>query len=349
MLGPGAAAQTMPMGPPPQGYYGAAPSGANPDEELPPGWAQNDNTEGSAKEFARGFLQLGLAVGLAHVGPGMLADRKPPFDQVFISRYDGGYVGDLFNPDGTILKNEETGDPNWNFDDLRFPGSNIGVMGADGKDLGEKSANAWVPDADSTDGLFDIPDPNDVGSDGMPLKHYLPLGGACKGDGKATGPGQLAADPEAQIAPSRYCVRVKKAGFASALALRGALGYFVTRDVSLALITRFQFAAGEGDFAHMLLGARVEYMFTKTKARGLMISGFLGGTFGQIQAQPSTDGATGKEPWIKSGLQGAHIGANIRYRFHRNFGVYMSPEFDMQFPTFLWNIDFSFLGAELAF
>jgi hypothetical protein len=348
MLAPGAAAQTMPMQAAPPGYYGAAPSGANPDEELPPGWAANDNSEGTAKEFSRGFLQVGLTLGLAHVGPGMLADRKPPYDQIFISRFDGGAVGDLFNPnDGTVLMNPETGQPNWNFDDLRFPGSQIMVLDMQGQDRGEKSANAWVPDADSTDGLYDAM--GEPGPDGVPLKRYLPIGGACKGDGTPTGPGARIADPQAELAPSRYCVRVKKSGFATALAMRAALGYFVTRNVSLALITRFQFSAGEGDFANLLLGARVEYMFTRAKARGLMISGFVGGTFGQIQAQPSADSATGKEPWIKSGLQGAHVGANIRYRFHKNFGVYMSPELDLQFPTFLWNIDFSFLGAEVSF
>jgi hypothetical protein len=349
MLGPGAAAQTMPMqGPPPQGYYApAAPSGANPDEELPPGWAANDNSEGTAKEFSRGFLQVGLTLGLAHVGPGMLADRKPPYDQIFISRFDGGAVNDLFDPNnGTILMNMD-GQPNWNFDDLRFPGSPIMVLDAQGKDKGEQSANAWVPDADSTDGLYDTM--GAPGPDGMPLKRYLPLGGACKADGTPTGPGPRLGDATADLAPSRYCVRVKKPGFASALAMRAALGYFVTRDISLAVITRFQFAAGEGSFAHLLIGGRLEYMFTRPKARGLMVSGFLGGTFGQIQAQPAATSSTGGEPWIKSGLQGAHIGATIRYRFHKNFGVFMSPEFDLQFPTLLWNIDLSFLGAEVSF
>jgi hypothetical protein len=348
MLAPGAAAQTMPMqGGPQQGYYGgAAPSGGDGSEaELPPGWAASDNSEGSAKEFERGFLQIGLTLGLAHVGPGMLADRKPPYDQVFISRYDGGYVGDLFDPmTGDIIRNAE-GQPNWNFDDLRFPGTPLMLPDPMGNDIGEKSANAWVPDGDSTDGVYE---PNG-GTEDMPLKRYLPIDGECSADGTKTGPGAQIGDPNAPLAPSRYCVRVKKAGFASALALRAAAGYFITRRISLAAIMRFQFAAGEGDFANLLLGARLEYMITKPKARGLMVSGFIGGTFGQIQAQPSTSDATGKEPWIKSGLQGAHLGVNVRYRFHKNFGVYMAPEFDIQFPTVLWNIDFSFLGAEVAF
>ena len=339
MIGPGAAAQTMPMG---GGGY-AAGGGVSMDEELPPGWAQSDSGDDSPKEFRRGFVQLGLTLGMAYVAPGMLADRKPPYDQIFISAQDGGNVADLFDDDGNILVNPETGQPVWDVDLLRFAGTRVDDQM--GNDIGTKTANAWVPDADSTDGYY-TPRP---GPDGMMLKEYLPIGGECAADGVQTGPAARLADPTAELAPSRYCVRVKKPGFASALALRAAFGYFVTRDISLALITRFQFSAGVGDFSNLLLGARVEYVFTKTKSTGLMVSGFLGGTFGQIQAQPSSSDATGDEPWIKSGLQGAHIGATVRYRFHKNFGVFMAPEFDLQFPTLLWNIDFSFLGAEAAF
>jgi hypothetical protein len=144
-------------------------------------------------------------------------------------------------------------------------------------------------------------------------------------------------------------VRVNKPGFAPQLAMRANFGYFVTREVSLAVITRFQFSAGEGTLAPLLLGLRAEYMFTKPKAHGLMVSGFLGGSFGQIQAQPSTPNATGAEPWIKSGLAGAHIGTNIRYRFTDSIGFFMAPEFDIQFPAFLWNIDLTVLGGEFAF
>jgi hypothetical protein len=345
MIGPGAAAQTMPMqqGGPQGGY--AAGGGVNLDEELPPGWNQGADSDGPAREFRRGFVQLGLTLGLTNVHPGMLADRKPPYDQIFVAVNEDGTVGnvaDLFDDEGNVLTNPDTGEPVWNFDDLRFAGTSI--EDANGMEIGEESANSWVPDADSTDGIYEP-----GGSDDMVLKNYLPIGGACEADGTKTGPGAILADATADLAPSRYCVRVKKPGFATSLALRAAVGYFVTRDVSIAAITRFQFAAGEGDFANLLLGARVEYMFTKTKARGFMFSGFVGGTFGQIQAQPSADDTTGNEPWIKSGLIGAHAGVTLRYRFHNNFGVYMSPEFNLQFPTVLWNIDLSFLGAELAF
>lgn len=351
MIGPGAAAQTMPMpqGPPP-GYAAGGGGEVNLDEELPPGWAAGQDGDGPAREFNRGFLQLGLALGMTYVAPGMLADRRPPFDQIFVARSVDpntgeeyvGNVADVFDDDGNVAVDAE-GNPIWNVDDLRFPGTSI--KNSREEEIGEQSANAWIPDADSTDGLFE----GTTGSDGMVLKRYLPIGGACEADGTATGPGPRLVDSEADLAPSRYCVRVKKAGFVPGLALRAAAGYFVTRDVSLAVITRFQFSAGEGEFSNLLLGARLEYMFTKAKARGLMVSGFLGGTFGQIQAQPSaSSGDTTDAPWIKSGLQGAHIGSNIRYRFTNNWGIFAAPEFDLQFPTILWNIDVA-LGGEFAF
>jgi hypothetical protein len=319
-LAPGMAAQTMPMAGPQQG--GAPPP--NMDGELPPGWAASTEGDGKAKDFKRGFFQVGLTLGLPYISNGMLADRPPPDSRVFIDRRNGGQIVDPTTA---------------NANDLRFPGTKLGVPDqATGQDVGIEQANAWVPDADSADGY--------TGAGGA--FDYQALGGSCPADGVATGPRRSATDMR-DLFPSRYCVRVKSPGFAPQLALRAALGYFVTQRVSLALITRFQFGAGEGTFAHLLLGARAEYMFTKVKARGLMLSGFLGGTFGQIQAQPSADKPTGGEPWIKSGLQGANIGANIRYRFTNNLGIYFAPELDFQLPTFLWNIDLTFLGAEVSF
>jgi hypothetical protein len=320
-IGPGAAAQTMPMGPPMGGGGGFQPSA---DQELPPGWGTKDDNGGKAKDFRRGFLQLGLAFGLPYVANGMLADRAPPQDRIFIHQANGGVIVDPY-----------TTPPN----DLRFPGTPIEVADpVTHEDIGIQQANAWVPDADSSDGYT---------HEGMGVA-YIPLGGSCPADGIETGPPTSATDMR-PLVPSRYCVRVKSPGFAPQMALRAALGYFFTRDASIALLTRFQFSAGQGTMAHMLLGARLEYMFTKTKSRGLMVSGFLGGTFGQIQAQPSADKITGNEPWIKSGLQGAHVGLNIRYRFTDNIGMFMAPEFDLQFPTLLWNIDLTVLGAEVAF
>jgi len=327
-VGPGAAARTMPMGPPPGGGAGFQTSA---DGELPPGWGdKKDEGSGKAKDFRRGFVQLGFTIGMPYVSNGMLADRPPPIDRVFIHRVNGGRITDPFTVAATS--------PN----DLRFPGTRLGVLDPSGQDVGLSQANAWVPDADSADGYTNTPDGSGTA--------YLPLLGSCPADGIETGPPVSPAPADMRpLLPSRYCVRVKSPGFAPQLAMRANVGYFLTRDFSIALITRFQFSAGEGSFAHMLLGGRLEYMFTKTKARGLMVSGFLGGTFGQIQAQPSAAAATGGEPWIKSGLQGAHIGTNIRLRFTENIGMFMAPELDVQFPTLLWNIDLTVLGAEFAF
>jgi hypothetical protein len=336
-VAPGAAAQTMPMpqgypqqGYPQQGYpqqgYGYAPQQPPPpnasEQELPPGWGQADTGDGKARDFKRGFFQLGFTVGMPYVGKGMLADRAAPDDDIFIDVRNGGKVT---NPDAVM-------DPS----NLRFAGSSLGTMDMQGRDIGSKSANSWVPDADSYDGFL---------NNGTPE----PYGGDCKADGTETGPPVNGVVRPAGLRPSRYCVAVNKPGFAPQLAMRAALGYFVTRNVSLALITRFQFSAGLGTLSHLLLGLRAEYVFTKPKARGLMISGFLGATLGQIQAQPSAAGSTGDEPWIKSGLQGAHIGSNIRYRFTNNIGMFASPELDIQFPTLLWNIDLTVLGAEFSF
>jgi hypothetical protein len=354
-ISPGAAAATMPQGQP--GAEGAAYSGSM-DEELPPGWNQSDASAGRARDFKRFFAQIGLTFGMAYITPGMLADRMPPYDQIFVSRINGGKVDNLFDDQGNVLDangqpiTEPNQVPAWNPDDLRFPGTKFNEIDpVTGMDIGEQSEDSWVPDADSTDGYYTT----DTESDGSTLKLYEPINGPCPADGTQTGPKVLLANPgavigsaEAPLIPSRYCVRVKKSGFANALAMRAALGYFITRDFSIAAITRLQFSSGEGDFSALLLGGRLEYMFTKTKPLGLMVSGFIGGTFGQIQAQPSADGATGDEPWIKSGLQGAHIGSNIRYRFTKNLGVFVAPELDLQFPTMLWNIDLTLLGFEGA-
>jgi hypothetical protein len=298
-----------------KGAGGTDASASGDDDELPPGWG-DDEPGTNPKDFKRGFFQLGLALGMTYVQSGMIADRGPRG----AGDPDGSLGSFIFvdkNPPGGFIK-----DPlNGNIPPSRFVFAGTNADGTENP----ATATAWVPDADSSDSL------------------PMPLGGECAADGTATGPN------EENLLPSRYCVRVKAPGFASGLALRAALGYFVTQNISLALMTRFQFSAGEGTFSHMLLGARAEYMFSDPKPKGLMVSAFLGGTFGQIQAQPSASGNTDDSPWIKSGLQGGHIGMTFRYRVHKNFGLFASPELDLQFPTFLWNIDLTFAGVEAAF
>jgi hypothetical protein len=284
------------------------------DDEAPPGWGdENEPDDGNPKDFKRGFFQLGLALGMTYVQAGMVADRPPPEDLVFVQRGTGAKVIDPLN--NTTVK----------IDDYLFAGTKADPMQANLIIPDPATETAWVPDADSADAAGEI-------------------GGECAGDGTATGP-----DPDLDLLPSRYCVRVKAPGFAAGMALRAALGYFITDHISLALINRFQFSAGEGTLSSMLIGARGEYMFNKPKPKGLMVSAFLGLTFGQIQAQLSTGGNSDDLPWVKSGLQGTNLGMAFRYRFHKNFGMFMAPELDLQFPTFLWHIDLTFAGVEAAF
>ena len=51
---------------------------------------------------------------------------------------------------------------------------------------------------------------------------------------------------------------------------------------------------------------------------------------------------------MTSGPLGAHIGVNARWRLHRNFGLIVAPEFDVQFPGLLFSGDIG-IGAEAAF
>jgi hypothetical protein len=331
-VAPGAAANMAPMQQQQQRQPVQQGPAAEPsmDDELPPGWAASDTSTGKAKDFRRAFLQIGFALGMPWITPGMPADREAPHDSVFIHARNGGRILD---PQSYVDRGQS--------DVLRFPGAKLqdDTVPAD-MDFGIAQQNAWEPDQDSYDGYVNpttnAPEPFTSSS--------------CPGDGKDSGPPyNMGVERPFGLFPTSYCVRVNKPGFAPQMALRANLGYFVTHQTAIALIGRLQFSAGEGTLSNMLVGARVEYMFTKRKARGLMVSAFVGGTYGQIQAQPPAKNATGNEPWIKSGMAGAHIGTNIRYRFTDNLGIFMAPEFDLQFPTFLWNIDLTLLGGELSF
>jgi hypothetical protein len=242
----------------------------------------------------------------------MVADRPPPENLVFVNDI-GEFVQD---PYAAVAGGQMVFFPE--------PGTH------------DNRLTAWLPDADSEDSLS--------------ASNGEALGGNCSADGTKTGPAYY--DPTMNtglLLPSRYCVRVKNPGFVPNFALRAAVGHFITDQIGLAAILRFQFSSGEGTLASMLLGARGEYMLTARRSRGLMLSAFAGATFGQIQAKPPATGDTEGSPFAKSGLIGAHVGANVRYRINPNFGVYASPEIDIQFPSFMFNLDLTVAGVEAAF
>lgn len=188
------------------------------------------------------------------------------------------------------------------------------------------AVSEWVPDADS----------NDDTTNG------LGIGGPCSADGIVTGPGA------GQLYPSSYCARVKGGGFAPHTALRFGVGYFLTTQMSLAAIVRYQLTAGVGSLSHLLLGARGEYLLDRLREHGLVTSIFAGITLGQIQAQPSYENGSDNSPWIRSGPLGVHAGMRLRWRIARNLGFVFSPEADIQVPAFLVNIDLP-VGLEAAF
>jgi hypothetical protein len=276
-----------------------------------------ESTVDDPTKFARSFLQVGLTLGMAFVQPGMIADRPPPDENVFVDSA-GAWVSDPFSYVPTAL-DLAAADP-MSTTLVRFPDPEL--------DPALIAYYPWVPDANSGDWIG-------------------PLDGNCAADAIETGPTSSNYDRVTGdgLLPSRYCVRVKSAGFVPNMAMRLAIGHFFTPRISAALLLRLQFSAGKGSMANMLVGARGEYMLTAPASKGLMISGFVGGTFGQIQAQP---GKGADSPFVTSGLMGGHVGANFRYRITPNFGFFAAPEIDVQLPTFLLNVDLTFLGVEGA-
>ncbi|MDH5675717.1 MAG: EB domain-containing protein [Myxococcales bacterium] len=284
-------------------------------------WGEIDEPEiDDPNEFKRFFVQLGLVAGLPYVTAGMPADRPPPDNRIFVNDF-GGYV--------EVPEVHVAGGGN-----LFFPGTIVDPNDPAGQaTIGQDKVTAWEPDQDSGytgDELLDLSD--------------------CSADGTWTGPRDYMETGDVnRLYPSKYCVRVKSPGIVPTAALRFGVGYFITDKISLAVVGRYQFSAGLGTFANMLVGARGEYMLTAPRSKGLMASAYVGGTFGQIQARPPATGSSDDAPFATSGLMGGHVGANLRYRLMKNFGFYMAPEIDVQFPTILFNIDLTLLGVEVAF
>jgi hypothetical protein len=276
-----------------------------------------DESTGTFEEFdepegdtepKRAFVQLGFTAGFSYLMQGMEADRPAPENRVFLN--DGG-ISLIANAPQIIAAGGRVVFPE--------PGTPSEVL-----------LTAWAPDADSADSIG-------------------PIKNECPGDGQVTGPDayNMTGNP-ADLYPSSYCVRMRSTGFVPQAALRAALGYFLTPRIAASALFRFQFSAGEGTLAGILVGARGEYLLTEPRATGLMASAFFGATFGQIQAQPPADGSTDEAPFVVTGPIGVHVGSTVRYRFMPNFGLFVAPELDLQVPAVMFHIDAT-LGAEAAF
>jgi hypothetical protein len=293
---------------------------ADADAECPPGMrcggrGGDEWDEDKPSDFARFFLNVQLTGGFSLLRSGMEAASPPP---ALVSTPMS--PTDVFVPDGT--------DP---------------VSGMERRIF--NPASPWVPDADSFDDFEDV-------VRGIP-RGVTALSTNCAADGEPSGPLGVPdkdGNPYATMTPSKYCVRVATPGLVPALALRANLGYFITESLAISIPFRFQFVAGEGAFANMLLGLRGELMFSRfRKPTGTAFSWFFGANYGQIQARPKApSGSTVEGPFAKSGPFGFHTGMNVRIRLHRNFGLIISPELDVLIPALLFHADVS-AGVETSF
>lgn len=358
--GPGPAAppagppQLMPTQPPPS--YGG-PQVA--DLECPPGVVCGDEggDDSGPKDFARFFFNLQLVGAFTYVSSGLEADSPAPIANVLT----GSFVD--VNGDGIVeLENGIDASTGMPIEDDVIAGDGLTDADPDGDGVPNtfdfdgngtqdnryyfNPASAWVPDKDSFDDYEDQ-------AGGVP-RARTPLPGTCEADGIATGPLDVESTDGSggnflDYVPSKYCVRVEQPGVVNNLALRLNPGYFITDGFALSLPIRIQFNSGEGSMSNMLIGLRGEVLFSEMEEpTGFPISFFFGATYGQIQAQPPPKDASIAAPFVTSGPIGAHIGMNVRWRIHRNFGLIVAPEFDVQFPGLLFNFDLAG-GLEAAF
>ena len=136
--------------------------------------------------------------------------------------------------------------------------------------------------------------------------------------------------------PGEFCVRVNEGLGLFSHGLHVGGGYFVTERVAIGARIRFTPNSGSGPLNNFLLGVRTHIRLTEpveTGFQALLIAGLM---VGQIQVQPFQDsgveGVDVERPWAKTGLGGLEVGVKLGYRFHRNVGVYVSPEAYVLFP-----------------
>lgn len=173
---------------------------------------------------------------------------------------------------------------------------------------------------------------------------YVPVSGSVEAGGADTAcSGDLDADGFGNAA----CLYVQSPGLVANFQLRLEIGYYVLEWLGISAFARFQPVSGVGPLSFMLVGARVHFrIFDEGADSGPSISAHLGGSGGQIQVAVPDNGPFA--PYGQSGMGGFHFGANIGYRFMRNVGIFVNPDFMFQVPNFLFNIDLT-LGLEVGF
>ncbi len=134
------------------------------------------------------------------------------------------------------------------------------------------------------------------------------------------------------------CLYVRDPGMVPNFQLRLELGYYFLDWLGVSAFARFQPISGVGPLSFMLLGARLHFrVFDEGRDQGPSVSVHLGGSAGQIQVAVPNNGP--QAPFGQSGPAGFHFGGHIEYRFNRNVGVFVEPDFMFQLPNFLFNLD----------
>jgi hypothetical protein len=138
-------------------------------------------------------------------------------------------------------------------------------------------------------------------------------------------------------------VTVKTPGMIAVPMLNIAAGYFVTPKLGIGLMARIQLDSGEGILAGTVIGARLEYLLTQPKLKGLHAGVVLGVGVGSIQAKPPSEGKMEK-PYASSSSPnnvGLGVTVNVRlgYRFNRYIGLQVFPGVSVGIPNVLIGLD----------
>jgi outer membrane protein OmpA-like peptidoglycan-associated protein len=149
-----------------------------------------------------------------------------------------------------------------------------------------------------------------------------------------------------------YCVRVNDGLTAFAHGVHLAFGGWVTERFGLAARLRISPRASSGPMSHVVVGARALYRVVVPRREGFHLSVFGGVMAGQIQVRPKQEPTPPSEdvdrPWVRTGLGGLEVGANVGYRITPAFGLFASPEFYILFPDFSFGLQAT-LGVDVSF
>jgi hypothetical protein len=151
-------------------------------------------------------------------------------------------------------------------------------------------------------------------------------------------PGQ----PGSMIA-SNCKVTVETKGLVAVPMLTLAAGYYVTPKLGLGVTARIQFDRGIGILAGTMVGARLEYLLTQPKPKGLHVGAALGVGLGALQAKPPTK-KPGEKPYATSAAPGGlgagvSVGLRVGYRFNRYIGLQIFPGVTIGVPRTLFALD----------